>query len=671
MFIATSRDPGGEKTIRLLLLGLILCSVTPLYAQEKPSPPDTAAKKALIERLDRVHQQLQQKERKIRPALLRLSLEREVKRLKDLLGWRRLKCNPASEVARLERDLKWALADDPPYLLAGTHRLWYRSRLDGKPHPFVVAVPRKYKARRPYPLVVMLHGSGSSPMVAVGRLMGVPDDELLKGRERCRRPRVPPGLTEAIIVAPNAFGNARYRGAGGEDVRHVLAQVKKLYKVDDQRITITGLSMGGTGAAEVALHNPRVYAGVVALCGYFDRRLDRSTKDKEKLPWEKLRMSVYSPADWAENGRYLPLWLIHGTRDGPARARAMHSAYEKHGYTVSTKLHRVGHDVWTPGYKDGRVIKMLAQLRKVVAPRIDTFTTGRVRINRSHWITVERFADHNLWARVRAEVVSRRVVRVSTHNVVGLTLDLPAVHLSNDTPVRLMLDGQKLVLPASRINKVTAWRGRCSNEWALGTRPPETGLVKKAGLSGPMDDIYHEPILVVFGTGGGQRRLLYRVARRMRRLHRRATMSYPVISDKRYLEAARRRGRRWSRYRGRGLILVGNEQTNSVLARMAPRLPIRVTSDGVRMGKQILSSPNVGARFIYPNPLDPKNYVMVVAGTTERSYKLARKLPSYLPDYVVFDEGIDIKPFSPVVGKHRSLVKAGTFDEQWQLKQGP
>ncbi len=641
---------------------------------EDPAPPDAQARKALLARLDKIRDLLPdspRRERKIKHNLLRLSLSQDEKRLRWLLGRKRLRCDPTPEVRRLERDVGQARQGTATYHRPGVHRLWHRSRLDGRPHPFVVAVPRGYRPARRYPLVLMLHGSGSTPMLAVGRLLGVPDGELLKGRERCDRPRIPAGRAAAIIVAPKAFGNARYRGAGGEDVRDVLRLATRLYRVDRGRVTVTGLSMGGTGAMEVALQNPRTYAGAVALCGYFDRRLDRSTRGKQLQPWERRMMSVYSPVDWAENGLHLPLLLIHGKRDGMKRAVAMKAAYKRHGYLAPIEEHPVGHDVWTPGYRDGRVLEMLVKHRRVRAPKVDTFTTWRARTNRSHWITVRRFADHDRRARVKAAVVSPELVRVETENVVGLRLDLPAAHLSSTRPVKLRFKFNELTLPAARARgarTVELWRQGTTRAWQLGTPPAAAGLRKGPGLSGPLDDIYHEPIMVVYGTGGGQRKRLRAAAWRMRRLHRYATMRYPVVSDSWYLKALDRGGRRWARFGKRAVILIGNEAENSVLARMGPKLPIRVTAGEVKIGKQSHRGPDVGARFIYPNPLAPGRYVMVLAGAGARAYKLARRLPSYLPDYVIFNEQINKKPRTPVLGKHRRYLAAGTFDEQWRLR---
>ena len=651
----------------LAALGLSLCLAAPLYAQKKKKPLlGEDVKNNLRKRLKEVKDLLERTGRKIKSPLVRQSLKQDRLRLWSLLRrHNRLRCDPTSGVSELESKTKAALKGGQPFHQAGIHRLWYESKLDGRLHPFVVALPRGFKNKRQYPLVVMLHGAGSSPMVAMGRLLGVEDERLLKGEERCNRPHVPLDRAAAIIVAPNAFRNARYRGAGGVDVRAVVEIVKRQYPVDPDRVTVTGLSLGGTGAMETALRNPGDYAAVVALCGYFDRWLDRSTRKKKKTPHELHMMGLLSATHWAENGRYLPLVLIHGTRDGLKRALSMQRAYKKFGYKVRLETYPVGHDVWTPGYKDGRVLARLVKHTRVKSPGLVTFTTGRPRIKKSHWVTIERFADHGKWARVKAKLAPPDQVEVETTNIIGLKLELPDSVWSKKQ-VRLTLDRRRITVPASRATNgtVTLWREGTTSAWKLGARPAEKGLVKKEGLSGPMDDIYSDPIVVVYGTGGDHPDKLKEIAVSRQRLNKYTSMKYPMVSDKRFLKEVKG-GYQRSRYRDHALILVGNVKTNSVLATMKS-LPIRVTDIEVRLGKRAFRSPNVGARFIYPNPHNPDHYVMVIAGTTAESYKLSGVLPSYLPDYVVFDDEIGKKPYSPVIGEHRKLVAQGTFGERWQ-----
>ena len=68
--------------------------------------------------------------------------------------------------------------------------------------------------------------------------------------------------------------------------------------------------------------------------------------------------------------------------------------------------------------------------------------------------------------------------------------------------------------------------------------------------------------------------------------------------------------------------------------------------------------------LIYPNPLNPKRYVILNSGFTFREYDYlnnARQVPK-LPDWAVVD--LSVKPNSRWPGK---IVDAGFFDESWQL----
>ena len=69
--------------------------------------------------------------------------------------------------------------------------------------------------------------------------------------------------------------------------------------------------------------------------------------------------------------------------------------------------------------------------------------------------------------------------------------------------------------------------------------------------------------------------------------------------------------------------------------------------------------------LIYPNPLNPKRYVVLNSGFTFREYDYlnnARQI-SKLPDYAVID--VDTPPSSRLPG---TVATAGFFDEHWKLQ---
>jgi hypothetical protein len=70
--------------------------------------------------------------------------------------------------------------------------------------------------------------------------------------------------------------------------------------------------------------------------------------------------------------------------------------------------------------------------------------------------------------------------------------------------------------------------------------------------------------------------------------------------------------------------------------------------------------------MIFPNPLNPKRYVVINSGFTFREYDYlnnARQIAK-LPDWAVLD--LSVPPNSRYAGK---VVTAGFFNEQWAFKE--
>ncbi|HWB98520.1 MAG TPA: hypothetical protein VG672_17535, partial [Bryobacteraceae bacterium] len=114
------------------------------------------------------------------------------------------------------------------------------------------------------------------------------------------------------------------------------------------------------------------------------------------------------------------------------------------------------------------------------------------------------------------------------------------------------------------------------------------------------------------------------------------------------------------------LVLWGDPGSNRVLARIAGQLPVRWTREGIVVGKQKYPAASSALILIYPNPLNPRKYVVLNSGFTFREYdnlNNARQVPK-LPDYAVVD--ISTSPDERFPGK---IALAGFFDENWQLTE--
>ena len=113
------------------------------------------------------------------------------------------------------------------------------------------------------------------------------------------------------------------------------------------------------------------------------------------------------------------------------------------------------------------------------------------------------------------------------------------------------------------------------------------------------------------------------------------------------------------------LVLWGDPGSNRVLARIADRLPVKWTAEGVVVGGKTYPADTHAPVLIYPNPLNPKKYVVLNSGFTYREFDYlnnARQTPK-LPDYAVVDTTTPPGPRYP--GK---IVEAGFFNEDWKLQ---
>jgi hypothetical protein len=112
------------------------------------------------------------------------------------------------------------------------------------------------------------------------------------------------------------------------------------------------------------------------------------------------------------------------------------------------------------------------------------------------------------------------------------------------------------------------------------------------------------------------------------------------------------------------LVLWGDPSANQLLKQMAEALPIRWNAETVTLGQATFPSASHAPVLIYPNPLNPKKYIVLNSGFTFREYDYlnnARQVPK-LPDYAVIDISKPVTSRAP-----GGIAAAGFFDESWQL----
>jgi predicted esterase len=190
---------------------------------------------------------------------------------------------------------------DPFAALRGDLRMAYRSEVDQTLQPYRLFVPSQYDGKQARPLVVALHGMGGDEnSMFDGYRAGVIKEEAEK--------------RGWLVVCPKGRETASmYRGKAEKDVLDVMAEVRRMYKIDASRIYIMGHSMGGFGTWSIAMNHPDLFAALGPVAG------------------------GGNPAG-VEKIKHIPQYVVHGDNDKTvpvAQSRSMVEAARKLGVKVT------------------------------------------------------------------------------------------------------------------------------------------------------------------------------------------------------------------------------------------------------------------------------------------------------------------------------------------------
>lgn len=500
------------------------------------------------------------------------------------------------------------------------------SPIDGEPSEFGLYVPPSYKpdATRKYPLIVALHGLNGKPMAMLRWFFGGDDehkDQNWEDRHWDDASRLP--SLDAFVIAPNAHGNAMYRGPGEDDVLRVLEWSKKTYRIDDRRVSITGPSMGGIGTAALAFHHPHLFSAAAPLCGYHSTFVRGDVMGKRLRPWEQFLAEERSNVFWAENGRELPLYIVHGKRDLPeANSGVLIERYEKLGFSVKHEHPDLGHNVWQKTYEGMKGAKWLLAHTRPELPRRVRFRSGRERYTTSYWLQIERFSSSGIWGELDATRKSESEVEVTS--VRGIDAFRVGAEAFARFPITVSVRGAKVTF--SQGEPIVLHReGETFHKG-----PPSAS---HSAAHGPIRDVWHDPLTFVYGTRNpGSAFANEQIAKTLAHGKYGFLVRYPVLSD---VEFAR------TPLPDRSLVLIGRSSENAILAQLEASLPIKLEGEDVVLanGKR-LRGPEVGAMFAYAHPQKPGRRIVVVEGVTPLGTYRALSLPDLIPDFVVYDRRI-------------------------------
>src|SRR5215213_1917547 len=182
---------------------------------------------------------------------------------------------------------------------------------------YLLYVPKGYRddPQQRWPLILFLHGAGERGSDLNKVKANGPPKLVAEGRE-----------LPFVILSPQAPERSNW---DLDALDALLGEILSQYAIDEDRVYLTGVSMGGSGTWRLASAHPERFAAIAPICGWGNPGMARSLAN-------------------------LPTWIFHGAKDDQVPLQAsqeMADALKEVGNEPKFTIYPdAGHDSWTPTY---------------------------------------------------------------------------------------------------------------------------------------------------------------------------------------------------------------------------------------------------------------------------------------------------------------------------------
>ncbi len=575
-----------------------------------------------------------------------------------------------------ERATQLTMGQAPWTKATGLVVLGYRSKIDQTVQPYGLIIPETYDPQpsHRYRLDLWFHGRGET----------LSEVNFIQQRMTNKGEFTPP---ETLVLHPyGRYCNAN-KFAGEIDTFEALENAQRRYRIDNEKIAVRGFSMGGAACWQFAVHYPGRWFAANPGAGFSETPDFLKVFQKETLQptwFEQKLWRWYDCTGYAANLAFLPTVAYSGEIDSQKQAADMMEAALK--AEKLPLIHIIGPMTAHKIHADSKIEieRYLSRWARLGAPQeldsplpkdgewetIEQFQTYTLRYNKSRWITIHRMKEHWEPARIvvqtKAEKNGLTELRVITKNVDAFELRFADDNGADDTILHpITVDQTKLTAAMSRgRNPKSLYFYRDGEDWQSHSDTIfESGLHKRHGLQGPIDDAFLDAFIFVKPTMKGlspevdkwvQAEFDHAVTHWRQQMRGDARIKLDTEITKEDMEDA-------------NVVFWGDPRSNDALIQVFDELPVSwdLKENVVHAGEQKFDAAFHMPIMIYPNPLNPKRYLVLNSSFTYREYDYlnnARQTPK-LPDWAIID--VRTPPNSRWPGK---IVAADFFDEEWKLK---
>ena len=512
--------------------------------------------------------------------------------------------------------------------IRGKIEIAYRSKVDGSQQPLMLYIPPHYDDQKSWPLYIDLHGSGESHFTSKIGDPNIFDEEALQIAVWGRGPR------------------SFYKGLAEVDVLEAIAYVIENWNVDENRIHLSGHSMGGRGTLSLIARFPDKFASGRSWAGFND-----------DLP--------------LGNMTRVPLYLLHSDDDWGVpvtmEREAMHRLSSMGAKVIWDMTHGDGHAVNFNAAANSRSLAWVKKQSQTTPVRNIQFTALDGLSQGAWWVNILEWGAKRSYPTFNISLGNENTLYLNFDNVAALSLDISSSPIDRNKQLNIFLNGLALSTVQNPIPDKLFIYG-IDNKWKV---TPDAPMLPKERLHipGGVNALYHgEPFMIVWGTKGSDE-----VNEKIKDLAQfaRATPN-PCWTDEydRHMQHSLLPGKPdtavtvedINQY---NLILIGTAAQNSIVARIAGELPVTVTKGKIVSDDELTwDFTDRGLGLLYYNPLNPKRLIYWLASNESDFYRPKQPLMSHQG----WDERgedfqlLNVYKYQRVAGRY--------FDSRWRWESG-
>ncbi|NLT50754.1 MAG: hypothetical protein GXX85_07570 [Ignavibacteria bacterium] len=521
----------------------------------------------------------------------------------------------------------------------GKHLRGFRSTIDNQNQYYKLYIPDNYRnGKNPLPVVVFVPFR-TDPTRAFLKSFHVAnmnvEDEQIKAAEKYGY----------ILLWINARGYVFGNPIEQADFFEVLDEVKKDYNIDENKIYLTGTCSGGLSSLTFGMRYPSKFAAI----GVFSPITIQSGVAQSfldvKYDSEVFWLAQNSPSFFTGNYSNLPIYILHGHKNEVPEKQSLIFTENCKNNNIKPYF-KITYDERDPEITstDYTVFDFFKGKKKNNNPKVIDFSTTQLKYNQSYWITIDRVISFSKVAKIHAEHLKENVIKVTTENIAQFSIDLSDIKLDRTKPLTIIANEKKVNYKIASEKKVTI---------DVFPAPKNSQLIKNCKIEGPISHAFSNGFLLVDceneskidkGKKSAPCDSVYEAWKR----------EY-FVDGCRYKKYSQVNEEDINKY---NLILFGNPENNALIKKVIDKVPVQFYRDSIVLCNKVYRGKNLGIVMIYPNPLNPNKYIVLVSSNNWNSFSIPHlnlsKEGWY--DFVIFEK----------TSKYFTEIKdVGYFNNNW------